>query len=93
MLLTLIITFIVFLVVAVTAVIAYPLFFQDLEPHQMEGLPNEIFSERDAMLEALSDLELSRGAGKLSDQDYQSEKTRLELKYIQAVESPSEHSS
>ena len=68
------------------AVISAPLILQHLEPYDLPDLPDESFSERDALLEAMSDLEDSFHAGKVSEGDYAAQKQRLQLRYIEVVE-------
>lgn len=71
---------------AALAVVTYPFFFEEVESYRLPGLPEDAFSERDALLEALNDLELAHGAGKLTQADYRTEKARLEIRYIEVVE-------
>ncbi|MCH8074991.1 MAG: hypothetical protein IIC64_04140 [SAR324 cluster bacterium] len=71
---------------AALAVVTYPFFFEEVEPYRLAESPEDAFSERDTLLEALSDLELAHGAGKLSPADYQTEKALLENRYIEVVE-------
>lgn len=78
----------VFLLLVALAVVGYPLFFQPLEPYLLADLPDETFNERDALLEAMNDLEQSHRAGRISPEDYQSVKKELETRYIQVVEHP-----
>lgn len=70
------------------AIVTYPLFFEDVESYRLARPPEDAYSERDSLLEALNDLELAHGAGKLSQADYESEKARLETRYIEVVEHP-----
>lgn len=77
----------VLVLLVAAGVISYPLLMQHLEPYDLPELPDESFSERDALLEALSDLEESYHAGKVSEGDYAAQKQRLELRYIEVVES------
>ncbi|HKI99200.1 MAG TPA: hypothetical protein VKB51_12070 [bacterium] len=76
----------VLLLLVLAGVIGYPLFMTRLEPYALPDLPDESFSERDALLEALSDLEESYHAGKVSETDYSAQKQRLELQYIEVTE-------
>jgi hypothetical protein len=76
----------VLVLLIVAGVISYPLLVHRLEPYARPDLPDETFSERDALLEGLSDLEESHRAGKVSQQDYEAQKQRLQLRYIQVVE-------
>jgi hypothetical protein len=64
------------------AVLAYPLLFQSTEAYRSsEGVSTE-FSERDALLEAMSELEVEYQSGKLSRADYESAKARYEGEYL-----------
>ena len=80
----------VLVLLAALAVVTYPLFFQHVEAYRLTDPPNETFNEGDSLLEALSDLELAHGAGKLSQADYEQEKSRLEIRYIQVLEEQGE---
>jgi hypothetical protein len=76
-----------FLALALAAlVISYPLFFHRLESYLLAEPPREAFEERDAVLESLSDLEVSFHSGKLSQGDYEAQKAALERRYIDLVE-------
>ncbi len=70
--------------VAIVA-IGYPLAMQRLEPFNLEDSPREDFSEQSALIEALSELEQSHQMGKLSPEDYESQRSRLEREYIASV--------
>ncbi len=76
----------VVVLVVVAVIVSYPLVFHRLEPYAHPDVPEEPFNERDALLDALGDLESSHRAGKLSDADYATQKARLELRYIEVVE-------
>lgn len=72
--------------VAAALVVSYPLVFQRLEPHLTATAPEGAeFSHRDALLESLSELELTHRSGKLSDPDYRSQKAQLEKQYLETV--------
>lgn len=74
-------------VLLITAgIISVPLMMGRIEAYALPDLPDESFSERDALLEALSDLEASFRQGKLSEEDYTEQKQRLQVQYIQTVE-------
>jgi cytochrome c-type biogenesis protein CcmI len=75
------------LLLLAAAAVSYPLLRHRLEPYDLPDLPDDDFNERDALLEALSDLEESRLAGKLSAEDYAAQKERLQRRYIMVVES------
>ncbi len=63
------------------------------ESHQIGDPPEQPFTERDAVLEALSDLEGAHAAGKMSEADYRVEKDKLELRYIELVEEEGQEGS
>lgn len=67
-------------------VVSYPLVFQKTEPYVLpRQLPSE-FSERDALLDAIDDLEHSFHSGKLSQTDYEAQRARLEVQYVALLE-------
>jgi len=68
------------------AVISIPLFFQPLESYEMPAPAGAEFSERDALLEALSELEREFGSGKLSQEDFARERASLQRAYLAAAE-------
>lgn len=70
----------------VVAVIGYPLVFQQIERYHLEELQAEDFSERKALVEALSELEQSHRMGKISNSDYEKHRGRLEREYVEVVE-------
>jgi len=81
---------VIFLIAAVVLagvgiLVVWPLIFDRLEPYQLAGMPDESFSERDSLLEALSELEQSFLSGKISETDYSSQKKVLQKRYIQVV--------
>lgn len=71
---------------ASVAVIAFPLFLQPLELHRDAAPEDSEYSARDGLLEALSELEVSFRTGKVSPEDYQTQKNSLQAEYIQEVE-------
>ncbi len=73
---------------AAALVISYPLIFHALEPYRAAPPPDAAYSEPDALLEALGELEVSYGTGKISEQDYQAEKLRLEKRYLEVADQP-----
>ncbi len=68
------------------AVVSYPLVFQPAEPYRLPTLPPAEFSERDALLDAIDDLEHSFHSGKLSAADYEAQRARMESQYIDVLE-------
>ena len=71
---------------AAGALIAYPLLWRNLEPFLIAEAASTPFSERDSLLEAMSELELEYGGGKISEDDYRREQGRLQRQYLAAVE-------
>ena len=61
---------------------AWPLLFQRVEPYRAGRAQSTEFSERDALLEAMSELELEYQSGKLSEADYRAAKSRYEREYV-----------
>ena len=73
------------LILASIAVVSFPLIFQSLESHTLaDGIDTE-YRERDALLEALNELEISYYTGKLSDSDYAGQKAQMENQYLRVV--------
>jgi len=62
--------------------IIYPLFFQPLQKYQLPVPEGEEFSQRDALLAALSELEDDQLMGRLSREDYQQQKLALQRQYL-----------
>lgn len=70
-------------VLAIAAlVVSYPLVFAPVENYAVADPPDTEYSERDGLLEAMSELELSFQTGKLSQEDYQAQKARLQRQYL-----------
>ena len=71
------------LVLLVVAVIAYPLFFQKLSAYQIpiKNIPS--FNKKEALLSALSDLEMDYQMGRISEPDYQRLKLHLQRSYLE----------
>ncbi|HIL88315.1 MAG TPA: hypothetical protein EYM25_06355 [Deltaproteobacteria bacterium] len=63
--------------------IIYPLFFQPLRNYQLPVPDTEEFSQRDALLAALSELEEEQLIGRLSRTDYQQQKLVLQRQYLE----------
>lgn len=83
--LTLIVVFVVLGVAAV--VLSAPLVLHRLEPYALPAPPQAELSEADRLLEALSELEHSHLAGKLTEADYAALRERIERDYLRASES------
>ena len=73
--------------------IIYPLFFQPLRKYQPLVPDAEEFSQRDALLAALSELEEGKLMGRLSRADYQQQKLVLQRQYlaVRAAEEEGKH--
>ena len=71
---------------AAVAILAYPLAIQRLETYRVSHETSTSFSERDALLEAMSDLELDFRAGKITAGDYETGKARLQRAYLAEVD-------
>ena len=73
--------------------ITYPLFFQPLRKYQLPVPDAEEFSQRDALLAALSELEEGKLMGRLSRADYQQQKLVLQRQYlaVRAAEEEGKH--
>lgn len=75
------------LLLAAAVLLSLPLWVGPGQSYAPEQAPAPSHTERDALLEALSELELSYGAGKLSPEDYAHQKARLQREYLaQAAE-------
>ncbi len=74
--------------VAAVLIVSYPLIFNAMESHRAEPTPGAEYSERDALLEAMSELEGSFQTGKLSAADYEHQKAGLRRQYLRAQENP-----
>ncbi len=72
--------------VAAVLIISYPLIFGAMESYRAESAPGAEYSERDGLLEAMSELEISFQTGKLSASDYEQQKARLRRQYLGAPE-------
>ena len=71
--------------VLAVGVISYPLVLETVERFDERESDDEEYSERDALLEAMSELELSRDTGKISDVAYQEQKLRLQKQYLKTI--------
>ncbi|HEX7928991.1 MAG TPA: hypothetical protein VF678_15450 [bacterium] len=76
----------VVLIVLAVAVVSYPLVLQPAEPYALPKAPRSEFSERDALLDAIDDLEHAFHSGKLSQADYAAQRAQLEVQYVAVLE-------
>ncbi len=65
------------------AFVGYPLFFKKIQPYELSGVDALTFSEREEVLAALSDLEDEFLLGQLSKQEYQTQKTHYQRRYLE----------
>ena len=72
----------VVLFLAIVLVVAFPLFFQETVSHISSATSSSDFSEQDAILSALTDLEEEFQLGKLSESDYHHLKLHFQRNYL-----------
>jgi hypothetical protein len=72
----------ILLLFAAAVLLSVPLWAAPGQSYTPEQPPAPTYTERDALLEAMSELELSFGAGKLSPDDYERQKARLQQEYV-----------
>lgn len=70
------------LFVLTIAIVTFPLFFGRLQQHELPRLQVDT-SEADALLNALSELEDDFQLGRLTREEYQQQKIRLQRQYLQ----------
>lgn len=75
----------IILLIVAAGVITIPLVFHKAEAVTRLDSPVADFQERDALLDAMSELELSFGSGKISEPDYQRQKHALQREYLSVV--------
>jgi len=76
----------ILLLILAVVVVSYPLVFQPTESYTLPKPPPSEFSERDALLDAIDDLEHSFHSGKVSQADYETQRARLEVQYVAVLE-------
>jgi hypothetical protein len=82
----------IILLLAIAAlVLSWPLVLQQLEPYRVAAPDAAIAteparSEAARLLEAMTELEQARLAGKLTDDDYAGQRERLEREYVRVTE-------
>lgn len=75
----------ILLLIAAAGFITVPLLFHRAEPFTPADPKVADFQERDALLDAMSELELSYGGGKISEADYKRQKLSLQREYLSVV--------
>jgi len=68
------------------AVVAFPLLFEKVEVYTTEDEESEDFDERDALLDALSELEQDYKSGKLSKEIFETQQAHLQQGYLEELE-------
>ncbi len=76
------ITVTILMLLAAAGLLSLPLWAAPGQPYALQHSPAPAFTERDALLEALSELELAFGGGKLSPEDYERQKAGLQREYL-----------
>ena len=82
--LTLIVAILVMAIAAV--VLSAPLFLRRLEPYELAPAAGPQQGAAERLLEAMSELDQSKLAGKITDADYALQRERLEVEYVQVTE-------
>jgi len=77
------------LLATVVATVSFPLVAQSLETYDGRESEEDEYSERDALLEAMSELEQANETGKISEKDYKTQKLQLQKQYLKVVEGSS----
>ncbi|MDH4246794.1 MAG: hypothetical protein OEW39_03155 [Deltaproteobacteria bacterium] len=67
-------------------VVAFPLVFEQLETYGVEEADPDEFDERDALLDALSELEQDYKSGKLSKAVFETQQAHLQQGYLEELE-------
>ena len=75
-------TFILLIIVGSVASIAFPLFWNKLQLYQLPVNFNQVYSQADSWLSALSDLEVDYSLGRMSKSEYQQQKIFLQRSYL-----------
>ena len=76
-------TFIFFIIAGSVSVVAYPLFVTKLQNYELPGTSLYDFSQADAWLSALSDLEDDLVQGRISKPDYKQQKIFFQRGYLE----------
>ena len=79
-------TFILLIIAVSVATIAFPLFWNKLQIYQLPENSNQVYSQADSWLSALSDLEVDYSLGRMSKREYQQQKIFLQRAYLDGEE-------
>ena len=79
-------TFILLIIAVSVATIAFPLFLKKLQLYQLPEDSNQVYSQADSWLSALSDLEVDYSLGRISKREYQQQKIFLQRAYLDGEE-------
>ena len=75
-------TFILIIIAISVATVAFPLFWNKLQLYQLPENSNQVYSQSDSWLSALSDLEVDYSLGRMSKREYQQQKIFLQRSYL-----------
>ena len=81
--------FIIFIITGSIIAIAYPLFWSNLQDYELSDISATDFSQADAWLSGLSDLEDDFVLGRLTKEDYQQQKIFLQRGYLEFMKNSS----
>ena len=73
--------------------VGFPLFFQKLKPLQLFEKKEEEFSEPESLLMSLSELDDEYLLGKQSKKDYQSQRLKLQRRYLELQKTSTKNES
>ena len=73
--------------------VSFPLFFQKLKPLQLSGKKEKGFSEPESLLMSLSELDDEYLLGKQSKKDYQSQRLKLQRRYLELQKTSTKNES
>ena len=73
--------------------VGFPLFFQKLKPLQLSEKKEEEFSEPESLLMSMSELNDEYLLGKQSKKDYQSQRLKLQRRYLELQKTSTKYES
>ena len=73
--------------------VCFPLFFQKLKPLQLSEKKENEFSEPESLLMSLSELDDEYLLGKQSKNDYQSQRLKLQRRYLEVQKTSTKNES
>ena len=81
------------LVVLCVLFVGFPLLFQKLKPLQLSKKKEEEFSEPESLLMSLSELDDEYLLGKIAKKDYQSQRLKLQRRYLELQKTSTKNES